>query len=83
MSEWLTIEESAISAGLAAKLHHPKTIRLGFAIICYGDQTTDTNGILHKAGWVLPGGARTNNEAVATAIAARMDTGMSQSKRFR
>lgn len=65
------------------ELYHPKTIRLGVAIICYGDQTTDTNGILHKAGWVLPGGARTNNEAVATAIAARMDTGMSQSKRFR
>lgn len=76
-------ETTMADTQFSKELYHPKTIRLGFAIICYGDQTTDTNGILHKAGWVLPGGARTNNEAVATAIAARMDTGMSQSKRFR
>lgn len=43
---------------------HPKNIRCGEARVIYSAE---------RAGWVLPGGTRTTDEAYATRVARNMD----------
>ncbi len=49
---------------LPAVFFHPKNIRCGEARVIYSTE---------PAGWVLPGGTRTTDEAYATRVARNMD----------
>lgn len=43
----------------------PRNLRIGRARIIWGDKTIKSDGTPLDAGWVLPGGSRTQNAAVA------------------
>lgn len=49
---------------------HPKDITYGAARLCYGSAS---DGAGRGAGWVLPGGKRTENEIIARVAAINMD----------
>jgi len=53
---------------------HPKNITVGNGRVLWADVTTDTSGLIHEAGWVLPGGIRTTNLATAHAAAMALHT---------
>lgn len=56
-----------------ASFHHPKNIRVGRARILWAPSVISTSGLHHPEGWVLPGGARTRDEARARAAAVTVD----------
>lgn len=43
----------------------PRNLRIGRARIIWGDKTIKSEGTPLAAAWVLPGGSRTQNAAVA------------------
>jgi hypothetical protein len=43
----------------------PRNLRIGRARIIWGDKTIKSDGTPLAAAWVLPGGSRTQNAAVA------------------
>lgn len=45
----------------APPFEHPLDITVGRGRVIYADATTDMAGKHHPAGWVLPGGARTDD----------------------
>jgi len=47
------------------RFNDPRDIRLGKARIIWGTETTTSTGETLESGWVMPGGARTNNAAIA------------------
>lgn len=50
-----------------------KKIYIGTGRILWGDYLIDSNGKAHQAGWVLPGGKRTTNEAKARLVAGKIN----------
>lgn len=59
---------------------HPFNITIGQAQVRWGTPTTDMHGVKHEAGWVLPGGQRTQNRDVAETVAANIDRIISKQK---
>lgn len=56
----------------AASFYHPNNIEVGKGRILWAKATTDTSGIVHDEGWVLPGGIRTQSNHEARAAAMRI-----------
>ncbi|MGI4776934.1 MAG: hypothetical protein ACRYGA_02255 [Janthinobacterium lividum] len=52
---------------------HPKNIANGKGRVMWADATRDCTGRTHEAGWVLPGGIRTQDEATARAVAVALN----------
>lgn len=48
---------------------HAKNITVGKGRVLWAPATTDTSGLEHEAGWVLPGGIRTQDLVAAHAAA--------------
>jgi len=48
-------------------------IVIGRGRVLWGPETTDANNRYHPAGWVLPGGKRTQSRDVAEAVAHRIN----------
>jgi len=48
---------------------HPMNLRDGNGRIIWGPATIDRFGVHHPAGWVLPGGKRTQNRDIALTAA--------------
>lgn len=53
--------------------HHRKTIVVGRAVVPYDDSSGIKGGRICYAGWVLPGGGRTQDYATAYKLAEAMD----------
>jgi hypothetical protein len=53
--------------------HHKNNITCGKGRVLWARGCTDASGNAHHEGWVLPGGARTQDERVATAAALLLD----------
>lgn len=63
-----------VDARDASVFQHPKNITVGTGRVLYAERgyTRATGGVL-QAGWVLPGGQRTDDEARARMVAANID----------
>ena len=57
----------------AAEFFHPNNMRFGAARILWAQACTLRNGMALPEGWVLPGGRRTRDAAVAMAAAEYID----------
>lgn len=57
----------------AEVFQHPKNILIGNGRVLWGTATTDISGTFHPAGWVLPGGRRTEVRALAELVARNID----------
>lgn len=64
---------SKLDDSLPASYFHPWNITIGKGRILWAKAATCCSGIVHPAGWVLPGGARTQNRNVAQAAAMAID----------
>lgn len=53
--------------------HHNKSIRVGLARVPYDDTSGIKGGVVCLAGWVLPGGRRTQDYTTAYKMAEAMD----------
>jgi hypothetical protein len=51
--------------GGAVIFSHPKNILVGSGRVPYANAVVDVSGNAHPEGWVLPGGRRTKDSAVA------------------
>ncbi|MBT2326097.1 hypothetical protein J7E62_27590 [Variovorax paradoxus] len=56
-----------------ASFDHPNNIRVGLGRVLWAKEATDTSGIHHPEGWVLPGGVRTRDGETAHAVASAID----------
>ena len=52
--------------------HNPRNVQVGMGRILWGTQTT-VDGVLYPAGWVIPGGRRTNSYSEALLAAQWID----------
>jgi hypothetical protein len=74
----MIIDTTAMEAGQQEKFgalvfQHPKNITVGTGRVLYAERGyTRATGVL-PAGWVLPGGQRTDDEARARMVAANID----------
>lgn len=55
-----------------ADFDDPNNINRGLGRIIWAHAATDSRGVYHPEGWVLPGGARTSVHARAAAAAVRI-----------
>lgn len=60
------------------RFNDPRDIRLGKARIIWGTKTTTSTGETLESGWVMPGGARTNNAAIAFGAAGVINSIMAR-----
>lgn len=58
---------------LCGLFDHPKNIVVGLGRVLWGEHAISTTGESHQAGWVLPGGQRTQDEQHAYLAAAVLD----------
>ncbi|CAN7327371.1 hypothetical protein LJR084_001901 [Variovorax sp. LjRoot84] len=56
-----------------ASFDHPRNIKVGNGRVLWAKEATDTSGIHHQEGWVLPGGVRTRDSDAAHATAVSID----------
>lgn len=56
-----------------AEFHSPHNICVGRGRVLWANATNDSSGRHHLAGWVLPGGRRTQSRDEALAVALRID----------
>jgi hypothetical protein len=61
------------SAAGSAVFIHKNNITVGNGRVLWAKAAAGTSGIPHPEGWVLPGGARTQDRDVAHAAAAALD----------
>lgn len=57
----------------AFPFEHKNNIKVGNGRVLWDLATTDISGIIHPAGWVLPGGMRTASKYEAHAAATEID----------
>lgn len=72
-SAWLPDPGDAV----AQPLNHSKNINVGIARLIWAESCTPFGKSPYPAGWVLPGGERTDNRTRAMRVAKNMDRLMS------
>ena len=56
-----------------AVFDHPHNVNVGAARVIFAEACTPAHAAPCERGWVLPGGIRTTNRAIAEMVAGRMD----------
>lgn len=56
-----------------ARFDHTLNVTQGFGRVIYGEAGTKHDGTVLPAGWVLPGGRRTQNRQLAESVAAEIN----------
>lgn len=72
---WANLPDATI-APEKAHFDHPHNITVGRGRVIFAEACTPVGANLCERGWVLPGGARTTNRAIAEMVAGRIDAAM-------
>lgn len=73
LSAWAAAHDAPYTEPPRAIFDHPHNVTVGQGRVIFAEACTPIGGNFCERGWVLPGGARTTNRAIAEMVAGRID----------